>query len=160
MTYAETLLTVISALNTAGVAYVLIGGGALNVHGLIRATEALDIFVAPTPDNVERLKTALKSVWDDDAIDEITAADLCGDYPAIRYGPPEGSIWLDILTRLGERTSWEELEWEELELRGLQVRVATPAALYRMKKNTVRPRDWADARALADAFDLEDDDAD
>lgn len=40
------------------------------------------------------------------------------------------------------------------------MRVATPAALYRMKKDMVRPRDWADARAPAEAFDLDDDDAD
>lgn len=92
MTYVETLLAVISALNTAEVDYVQMGGAALNVHGLIRATEDLDVFIAPTSDNVERLKNALKSAWDDEAIDDITAVDLCGDYPAVRYGPPGGHL--------------------------------------------------------------------
>lgn len=160
MSYADTLFAVVSALNDARVDYVLIGGAALNVHGLIRATEDLDIFVAPSPDNVERLKDALKTVWDDDSIDEITAIDLCGEYPVVRYGPPEGAIWIDILTKVGERMSWSDLSSEEVQRRGISVRVATPACLYRMKKDTLRPRDRADARALANAFELEDNDAD
>lgn len=160
MTYVETMLAVIAALNDADVEYVLIGGGALNVHGLIRTTEDLDVFVAPTHDNVERLKTALKAVWDDESIDEISAEDLCGDFPAIRYGPPTGPVWLDILTRLGERMTWPELQWQEVEIGGLKARVATPRTLFEMKKDTVRPRDWADARALAEAFDLEKSDGD
>jgi hypothetical protein len=34
--------------------------------------------------------------------------------------------------------------------------VATPAALYRMKKDTVRPLDRQDAAALAERFGLKD----
>ena len=34
---------------------------AINLLGLPRATEDLDIFVAPEPDNIERLKKALPS---------------------------------------------------------------------------------------------------
>lgn len=146
-----------ASLNEENVDYVLIGGAALNVHGLLRATEDIDFFIAPDEANIERLKRALHEVWDDDAIDEITADDLCGEYPALRYGPPTGSVFLDIMTRLGQRTRWEDLEWEEVELRGVKVRVATPRTLFEMKKDTVRPRDRADAQALANAFDVGDD---
>jgi hypothetical protein len=94
---------VLEALERQGVRYVVIGGVALNLHGLPRATEDLDIFIAPEADNVERLKAALRSVFDDPCIDEITAADLLGEYPAVQYVPPTGDFHIDILTRLGER---------------------------------------------------------
>ena len=37
---------------------------------------------------------------------------------------------------------------------GVPVRVATPATLYRMKKDTLRPIDRADAAALREKFRL------
>ena len=146
----------IQSLNEALVDYVVVGGVAVNLHGLIRATEDLDVFIRPEPENVERLRRALKSVWADPSIDEITAEDLCGDYPAVRYGPPDGDFYLDILTRLGEATSFDDLEVEVKTVDGLVVRVATPRTLYRMKRNTTRPIDRADADALRAAFGLGD----
>jgi hypothetical protein len=148
-------LRVISSLNEAGVDYVVIGGVAMNLHGLVRATEDLDVFIRPDPENVERLRRALRTLWADPSIDEITAEDLCGDYPAVRYGPPAGTLYLDILTRLGDTTRFTDLEAEERETEGVRVRVATPATLYRMKRDTVRPIDHADAAALRSAFGLE-----
>lgn len=41
-----------------------------------------------------------------------------------------------------------------LEFQGLMVSVATAETLYRMKKDTARPRDWADAETLRRRFDL------
>lgn len=151
-------LRVIASLAEAGVEYVVIGGVAMNLHGLARATEDLDVFIRPDPANVERLRAALRAVWDDPSIDEITAEDLCGDYPAVRYGPPTGDLYLDILTRLGEATSYEDLEIQEKDVEGLSVRVASPRTLYRMKRSTVRPIDHADAAALRVAFDLDEGD--
>ncbi len=95
-------------------------------------------------------------MWDDPDIDQITAEDLCGDYAVVRYGPPEGNLYLDILTRLGDATSFVDLEAEDKEVEGVMVRVATPRTLYRMKRNTVRPIDQADANALLAAFALQD----
>lgn len=151
-------LRVIASMNEKRVDYVVVGGVALNLHGLIRATEDLDIFVRPDAQNIQRLRRALHSVWADPDIDQITADDLCGDYPAVRYGPPEGTLYLDILTRLGEATRFADLEVEEKEVNGISVRVATPSTLYRMKRNTVRPIDRADATALRAAFHIDDED--
>jgi len=149
-------LRVIASLNEAGVDYVVIGGVAMNLHGLVRATEDLDVFIRPDAENVERLRRALRALWTDPSIEEITAEDLCGEYPAVRYGPPEGTLYLDILTRLGEATRFNDLEAEDREADGVRVRVATPRTLYRMKRDTVRPIDHADAAALRAAFGLED----
>jgi hypothetical protein len=152
----DQVLRVIVSLNQSGVDYVVVGGVALNFHGLIRATEDLDVFVRPDPDNIRRLRDALRSIWSDPDIEQITAQDLCGEYPAVRYGPPEGNLYLDILTRLGEATLFSDLQAENKEIEGVPVRVATPRTLYRMKRNTVRPIDKADAMALRAAFKLDD----
>lgn len=41
-------------------------------------------------------------------IDETSTEDLPGGYyPAVRYYPPEGELFLDIMTRLGEFATYE-----------------------------------------------------
>ena len=133
----------------------LIRAIALNLHGLARFTEDLDLFVAPKAENIERLKRALMAVFRDPAIDEITAADLLGSYPAVQYVPPDGSFHVDILTRLGTAFSFADLETERLPFGELLVTVVTPRTLYRMKRDTVRLRDRADAELLKRRFQLE-----
>lgn len=149
-------LRIIASFNAEGVEYVIIGGVAMNLHGLLRATEDLDVFVRASAENVERLKRALRAVWDDPSIDEISADDLCGDYPAIRYGPPEGGLYLDILARLGDFARYTDLDAEVVSLDGVSVRVATPGTLVWMKQGTVRPIDQLDAARLRVAFGLDD----
>jgi hypothetical protein len=153
----DDVLRVVQSLNEAQVDYVVVGGVAINIHGLVRATEDLDIFIRPDADNVARLRAALKRVWDDPDIDQITAEDLLGDYPAVRYGPPEGTLYVDIITRLGEQTAFADLEAQEKVVDGVAITVATPKTLYRMKRDTVRPIDHSDASALRSVFNIEDD---
>ena len=124
-------------------------------QGIVRATRDADFFVAPDDENVARLRRALKSLFDDDPnVDEITAADLGGDYPAVEYTPPHGRYSMDILSRLGEAFRYEELEAEDLIVEGVRARVATPRMLYRMKKGTVRPQDRMDAETIRTRFGL------
>jgi hypothetical protein len=147
---------ILAAFQREGVDYVLIGSMAMAAQGLIRATRDLDVFVSPTPDNVDRLKRALKALYDQDPhVEEISAADLAGDYPAVEYVPPHGRYSLDVLARLGEVYSYDNLEWEEIVVDGIRIRVATPSMLYRMKKDTVRPQDHLDAETIRRKFGLE-----
>jgi hypothetical protein len=150
----DRLLALLRAFREHSVEYVLVGAAALNVQGIVRATEDVDVFVRPTAENVDRLRWALRSVWDDPAIDQITVEDLAGDYPTVRYGPPGGSLTIDILARLGSTFRFEDLEAETLPIEGVPVRVATPRTLYRMKKDTIRPQDRADAATLREKFHL------
>jgi hypothetical protein len=147
---------VLAAFEREGVQYVIFGAVALNLQGLARATLDLDVFIAPDEANIDRLKVALKSVFNDPHLDEITAEDLLGDYPAVQYVPPEGSFHIDILTRLGEAFDFESLESERVDFDGIEVSVVTPRTLYRMKKATVRPQDWGDAERLRQRFGFED----
>jgi hypothetical protein len=129
---------------------------ALAAQGLVRATRDIDLFVAADEENVAKLRCALKTVFPDDtSIDEITAEDLGGDYPAIQYTPPHGQYSIDILARLGERYAYQDIESEAMDLEGVCVHVATPRMLYRMKRNTVRPQDRIDAEALRQRFGID-----
>lgn len=149
---AGKVFTLVAAMNGEGVDYGTFGAVALNLHGVIRATTGADFFIRADRENVERLKRALRVVWDDPHIDEISADDLLGDYPSVRYGPPDESFSVDFLTRLGEVYRYENLPSEILEIEGIPIRVVTAETLYQMKMNTVRLKDKADAAALARKF--------
>ncbi len=152
------MLRVLRAFESAGLEYVLIGASAMGFHGLVRATEDLDLCIRAEPENIERLRRALRSVYDQDPhIEEITNEDLLGDYPAVRYYPPSGDLYFDILTRLGEAANYDTVERQDMQIAGVVVKVATPRALFRLKRGTLRPLDRADAIALRDQFGLEDD---
>jgi len=147
---------ILAAFERENVEYVLVGSMAMAAQGLVRATRDLDFFVSPDPHNVARLKQALKLLYDDDPnVDQISAEELGGEYPAVEYVPPHGRYSIDILTRLGEAFRYETLDFEEVLLDGIRVRVATPAMLYRMKKGTVRPQDRLDAETIRREFGLE-----
>lgn len=151
----DSILDLLRALAAEDVAYAVFGGVAVNLHGIIRATEDVDLIIEPTGENVERLRRALRRLWDDPDLEEITAEDLLGEYPAVRYCAPDG-MTIDIVTRLGTAFAYRDLEWETVEIEGVPVRVVTPATLYEMKRDTVRPRDRNDAADLATKFGFED----
>ena len=151
----DRLPDLLAALNAEEVEYVLFGGQAVNLHGILRFTDDIDLFVSPAPENVERLRRALRWVWADPSIDEICAEDLAGEYAVVRYGTPD-DFYIDLVSRLGEAYDFADVESEWVERGGVRARVATPRMLYRMKKGTVRPLDRADAIDLKTKFQLED----
>ena len=153
----DKVIDFLRALEHERVEYVLVGGLALNLVGVTRATEDVVIVLRLTKENVERLRNALRRVWKDSSIDEIRYEDLAGDFPAITYGPPDDAFGIDIVTRFGHAFRYEDLNAETREFEGIKVHVATPRTLYEMKKSTVRPRDRADAAELAERYGLSED---
>ncbi len=151
------VLELFRALREHDVEYVVVGAVALGLNGILRNTEDVDLFVRPTPENILRLRAALADLWQDPAIDEIDAKDLAGEFGVVRYVPPTGVLTLDLISRLGEAFAFDDIEWRELDAGGVMARVATPRMLYRMKRDTLRPLDVADAHALREKFGLEGD---
>ncbi|MCB9729785.1 MAG: nucleotidyl transferase AbiEii/AbiGii toxin family protein [Deltaproteobacteria bacterium] len=135
--------------------YKVIGGAALALHGLARATEDLDLLVDPTDTNIARLREALRTLFDDPNVDEIVASEMRGEYPAIQYIPPGRPFHLDLLAKLGDAFDYPAIEAEFKTFEGVRVCVATPRMLHQMKRSTVRPKDRVDATRLAEAFGLE-----
>lgn len=150
------MLTVLAALERAGVRYAVFGGLAMAAHGLDRGTRDLDLLVDPGTDNIARLRSALRAVFDDPDIALITSEDLAGDYPAVQYGPPGVDYTIDIVARLGTAFRFEDLEVEEVRAGDVTITVVTVETLYRMKRHTARLRDRDDAQRLARAFGLDD----
>jgi predicted nucleotidyltransferase len=60
----DEILHVLRAFEQAGLDYVLIGATAMAFHGVVRATEDIDLFIRATPDNVERLRQAFRAAYD------------------------------------------------------------------------------------------------
>ncbi len=152
----KTILSLLKAMHEFNVRYAIVGGVALNFHGLARATADIDIFVSPEEENIAKLRQALKSIFHDPDIDTISSEDLAMAYPVIQYVPPEGTFHIDILARLGDMYSFKDIEAQEILVEGVPIRVATPDTLYRMKKDTVRLQDKADAERLKRHFKLKD----
>lgn len=103
MTFDQALRLLV-ALECEDVAYVLIGSMAMAANGVVRATRDIDLMVAADNDNIARLRQALRTLYADPDIEQITADDLAGDYPAVQYWPPDANYSIDIISRLGRRS--------------------------------------------------------
>ena len=143
MNLFEKLLQIADALEKGKVEYILIGGFAVILYGLPRLTQDLGLFINNTRDNVQRLRTALNQVFQDQSIEEITVEEL-DRYPVIRYGSPDG-FTLDFVAKIGKMFIFADLSYEVLDIEGHPIKVATPECLLRMKEGTLRPIDQNDA---------------
>ena len=125
-------------------------------RGEARPDSDVDFFVDPAPENVVRIKRALRSIWDDPHLDEIQDDEMIGPYPSFSYEPPGEPFSIDVVSRLGEAFVFTDLDSQTLEIRGVPVRFVTAETLYRMKRDTVRPIDKIDAFRLRERFNLKD----
>lgn len=133
---------VIDALEKEKVDYILIGGFAMVLYGMPRATQDIDIFVRNQEENISKLQKALFSLFDDENVFEITQSELNVN-DVIRYGTEEG-FYIDVLSRLGDSFSFENLKFEETFVDGHKIKIATVDTLYKMKRNTFRAIDRSD----------------
>ena len=69
------LLKVCSLLNEAGARYLIVGGQAVILHGLVRTTEDVDILIEATEENARKVWEALTRL-SDGAIRELSPNDL------------------------------------------------------------------------------------
>jgi predicted nucleotidyltransferase len=147
----DRFLTVLDSLENEKVDYILIGGFAVVLYGMPRMTQDVDIFVKPDEDNIKRLVSALHKVFLDESIHKITLNELI-KYPVIRYGSQDG-FFIDILIKIGDAFSFDDLDYQILTIQGHRVRTATPETLYKLKKDTIRPSDKTDALFLKEWID-------
>jgi hypothetical protein len=73
----------------------------------------------------------------------------------VDYAVPDGAFKLDVLTRLGEVFTFDDIESERVAFEGLTVSVANARTLYRMKRDTVGLKDRADAALLRERLRLD-----
>ena len=146
MNYFASFNKVFAALEKYKVDYILIGGYAVALYGIPRATNDIDLFVKPEENNFNNLRLALKEVFDDESIDEIRLSDK-DSYQITRYGTPEGYA-IDILIQLGELFNYYNIKSHEIEIESIKIRIADIDSLIKLKENTLRSIDREDIHYL------------
>jgi hypothetical protein len=141
------LIELCDVFNKQGVRYIVVGGFAVIMYGLARITEDIDFFIDDSPENVEKIKNALKALYDDPSIDELKPDEI-RQYAVIRYGTPD-DFYIDFIGRIGEMFSFRDIEQdiEIFELDNIKIPVCGVATLIKMKE-TMRDRDKRDLRFL------------
>jgi hypothetical protein len=146
----EDLVRICRALNDAGARYILIGGFAVIAHGGARTTKAIDLLIDASPENVARVKLALR-VLEDHAADDVADTDVAR-YAVVRVAD---EIVVDLMAlACGIDYSDAAKDSQSLTIEGIPIPVASPATLIRTK-NTVRPSDAADRRYLEEVLRAE-----
>jgi hypothetical protein len=139
----------IAELNKANVDYLIVGAWAVMAHSkTFRATKDLDIYVGPSLENLQRLKTALAAFGAPPNI--IAAADVptnVGAFEGFTFGRPPARV--DVLTRM-------ELAFDILKPRSTTFRhdtlntvaVIGKEDLITLKRSANRIQDRHDIKAL------------
>lgn len=135
----------LSAFSDRRVEYLLVGGYALAVHGLPRATGDLDLWIRPTPENARRAMSALKDFGA--SLMDLREEDLCAPGTVFQIGVVPCRV--DVLTAIdgvGFDEAWPNRR--EVEVEGVRVLVLSREDLLRNKRASGRRQDLADIARL------------
>lgn len=136
-------------LNRQGVDFVVVGGYAAAAHGVIRATDDLDLVVDRGWENAGRLGRALKELDAQDATGAHTplTAEVLARREDRLFNTSLGRIHL--LNRVGTVPRYSELApAATVEIEGERIRVATVDQIRAMKIGTGRLKDVVDLEEL------------
>ena len=135
----------LSALNAAGVEYLVVGAHAVAAHGEPRATGDLDVWVRPTTGNARRVLDALRQFGA--PLFDLTLDDLSHADTVFQIGVPPARI--DLLTSI---TGVDfDRAWQNkiaLQLEDLSTFCIGKRDLIENKRLLGRPKDLADVDAL------------
>ena len=135
----DDLARICAALNAEGALYVIVGGMAMNQHGMLRATADIDLLLEGSRENQTRVLKALE-ILPDKAVREVRESDL-DDYVVVRVAD---EVVVDLmLSAFGVTYSEAKADIETRQLQGVTIPVASVSVLLRTKQ-TYRERDIAD----------------
>lgn len=137
------LATVCRLLNAAGVKYVVVGGFAVALHGVVRATKDIDILIEPTLDNATRALEALEGLaWG--VSRELDPSEVVKNPITVIGDDPR----VDLLTLAWSvRYADAAPKSQTVEIEGVQIPFADIDTLIRSKQ-TERFQDKADVENL------------
>jgi hypothetical protein len=136
----------LSALNSHGVEFVIVGAFALAHHGRPRATGDLDVWIRPTPENARKLLAALTDFGF--ASVGLTEKDiLSGQVIQLGYPP----VRIDLLTVLDGVSKDDIWNGKMTGLFGdIPANYLSRRCLVDNKRATGRPQDLADLESLGE----------
>lgn len=130
-----------------GVRFLLVGAHALATHGVERATGDLDIWVAPDPQNAQRVHDALAAFGAPLAAHGVRVSDFANPGNVYQLGlPPRRIDVLTSITAVPFDEAWRDRQ--TVLVAGHEISVAGRQTLLRNKRATGRPKDLLDVRAL------------
>ncbi len=137
------LASVCGLLNAAGAKYVVIGGFAMALHGVVRATKDIDILIEPTLENAARVLQALEGLaWG--VARELDPSEVVAKPITIIGDDPR----VDILTLAWSvRYADAAPKVKKVDIEGVEVPFADLDTLIRTKQ-TDRFQDKADVESL------------
>jgi len=145
----EFFLAFLSAMQQRQVRYMLIGGLAINFHGVIRNTQDMDIWLAPTNENRDIFyKVLLDLGYTEKEIEPYQNEDFTTFFKC-EIG--EMPYTIDCLTFVHPNINFDEAETTMIKHDiggGIIINVVDHDFLRKMKILTHRPQDWADVARL------------
>jgi hypothetical protein len=151
---------IVTALNAAGVEYLIVGGLAVNAHGFVRLTRDVDIVLRLNPENASKGLHALLAIGYRMSIPEEPAA-FADAATRERWREEKQMIVLKLWSDEHRRTPidifvYEPFSFEEelarcvlLEISpGVKAPVVALATLLQMKRGVARPQDLIDVHEL------------
>jgi hypothetical protein len=146
-------LAALRAFHDHGVAFVLIGGLAGSQHGSTTVTNDLDVCHDRSPDNLQRLATALRAMHarlrgTDEDVPFVLDARTLRNGDSFTFETDHG--WVDVLATPSGTSGYPDLKAgaTAVDLGGFVVDVVALDDLIRMKRAAARPKDRIEVEVL------------
>lgn len=132
----------LKSLNEHGVEYLLVGGHAVAYHGYVRPTQDMDIWIACTPDNAEKIVAAVTAFFGTQ-LEGLTPQWFLNREQVTRFGMPPNLI--EILNQIDGGNFSEAYSRRVVkDLDGVRVNIIALPDLKANKRASGRNKDLAD----------------
>lgn len=142
----------VDELREANAEFLIVGGWAVILHGHVRSTDDLDIFVRPSLENSLRVTRALEAFGAPLASHGVTPEHFATEGDAYRFGVPP--LKVEILSQISGVTFDQAMQnARTFDLEGRPVPYIGRDALLENKRSAGRYKDLADVEALENIDD-------
>jgi hypothetical protein len=127
--------------------FLVVGGWAVILYGHVRATDDMDLFVRPAPENSQRVFAALEAFGAPLRAHGVTPGHFAIEGPAYRFGI--APLKIEVLTKISGVSFDEALHGSKtFELESYRIPYIGKSALIANKKSAGRHKDLADVEEL------------
>ena len=138
-------LDMLRCLNKAGVDYIMVGGWAVNLHGYVRATIDLDIWILADQENARKVYAALGEFGA--PLGQVKPEDFAQDGTIFQIGVAPCRI--DVINKIdGGKYAEASPRAIQKTIEGVPVRIISREDLIVNKRASGRTKDLADAEIL------------